>query len=93
MQITTISKTVKKIKDCTFNYCMVGLTVVTLGRGLKEIGEEAFYRCTLLQCIAVPPSVNDIFPLGWRNILTTRHKIDSDYFVHTRQQIPWNVVA
>ena len=86
MQITTISKTV-------INYCMVGLTVVTLGSGLKEIGEEAFYRCTLLQCIAVPPSVNDTFPLGWRNILTTRHKIDGDYFVHTRQQIPWNVVA
>ena len=32
------------------------LTTVILNDGLEEIGEEAFYKCTSLQGIAVPPT-------------------------------------
>ncbi len=40
----------------TFGFCS-GLTSVTLGQGVEEIWEEAFYQCYSLEHIVTPPAV------------------------------------
>ena len=68
-----VHPTVKVIKARAFYRCSLktvilnddqgesyGLITVTLHDGLEEIGEKAFCKCTSLQGIVVPPTVNVI---------------------------------
>lgn len=54
-----IPNIVEVIKKKAFWSCS-GLTTVTLGEGLQEIGASAFKRCTSLQIIAIPNDVGKI---------------------------------
>ena len=53
-----IPNAVKKIREVAFSGCS-GLTVVDLGEGVEEIGEEAF-GWTALKSIKIPPAVKAI---------------------------------
>ncbi len=46
-------------KEGAFRNCL-GLTTVTLGDGLEEIGMSAFYKCTSLHEIIIPNAVKTI---------------------------------
>jgi hypothetical protein len=59
-----VHPSVKEIKDCAF-YCCTQLTTVSGGKGLEEIGEGAFGRCT---------SLHEIFMLS-RQLRTTHSGI------------------
>ena len=61
MNITSvvIPASVVRIDNNAFEYCEM-LTTVTLNSGLKEIGEEAFCRCSMLTEINIPASVTKI---------------------------------
>lgn len=52
------SKTTQICKNA-FAHCY-GLTDITLGEGLKTIGETAFYRCDKLESINIPSTVTSI---------------------------------
>ncbi len=54
-----IPNAVKTIKEGAFSNC-AGLTAVTLGVGLEEIGENAFASCILLERITIPRNVKSI---------------------------------
>jgi hypothetical protein len=54
-----IPKAVKGIKDSAFSFCL-GLTTVTLGDGLEEIGETSFWDRVSLEHIVIPDAIKII---------------------------------
>ena len=58
-QHLVIPPAIKVIKDESFYGCK-GLRTVCFGKGLEEIGREAFWECTSLQCIVIPTSFTAI---------------------------------
>jgi hypothetical protein len=54
-----ISPSIRAIKNWAFNGCL-GLTTVTFGNGLEQIGWKVFARYASLIRIAIPPSVTAI---------------------------------
>ncbi len=54
-----IPPAIRVIEAGAFMECL-GLTIVILGKGLEEIGELAFYKCTSLREIVIPPAIRVI---------------------------------
>lgn len=59
MTSIVLSDTVTSIEKSAFDDCE-NLKEVNLGKGLKNISENAFYNCKLLEKIDIPDSVTDI---------------------------------
>lgn len=61
--VFTIPSTVNKINDFCFNYCE-NLTYIQLHKGIKSIGQMAFFKCHSLQKIELPDGLEYIGPDG-----------------------------